>query len=136
MKTTIQLNHGPNASEFTRTDKSRPPYLTEDNMKTPKNKPSFKAIRLGLNILTAIAGIAFLPNAQAADTIQISLGYSREFLRDEQRNYGVQVKRAAMELNAAQDRLTKGMSALAERNLLLTMLYLDDATIRIEGHEQ
>lgn len=118
------------------TDESGPPCLTEDTMKTHNTKPGFKAIRIGLNILIALAGIAFLPFAQAADTIQKSLGYSREFLRGEQRNYGVQVERAAMELNAAQDRLTKGMSALAERNVLLTMLYLDDATIRIEGHEQ
>lgn len=136
MKTTLRLNLLKNADTTNFADEARPPYLTEDNMKTLKAQNDFKAIRLGLNILTALAGLTFLTSVRAADSIQQPLGYTREFLRDEQRTYGVQVERAATELNAAQDRLTKGMAALAERNLLLTMLYLDDANIRIEGHEQ
>ena len=41
-----------------------------------------------------------------------------------------------MELKAAQERFTSGLPALAERSLLLTILRLDDANIRIDGHEE
>ena len=136
MKTTSQPTHDTNTSESTSADELCPPYLIEETMNTTKPNTRSNSFRTGLSILMTITGFALPTSLRAADSIQQPLGYSREFLRDEQRTYGVQVERAATELNAAQDRLTKGMAALAERNLLLTMLYLDDANIRIEGHEQ
>ena len=83
-------------------------------------------------VLSFIFAFAF-----SATLVQAETGpYTRDFLRSEQRKFGVRIEQAVMEVKGAQDRLAGGLSGLAERNLLLAVLYLDDAAIKIDGHEQ
>lgn len=65
-----------------------------------------------------------------------ALGYSRDFLRDEQRVFSAQLDRAQSEFKAAQDRLAFGLPSLAERDLILGFLNLDAANSKMEGHEE
>ncbi len=96
---------------------------------TPLPNANFQFVRAAVALLIAF----FL----STTWIHAETGpYTREFLRDEQRVFSVQVDRAQSEVKAAQDRLAVGLPSLAERDLILGFLYLDAANARMEGHEE
>jgi hypothetical protein len=112
--------------------------MNTTNSKAPQiRKPGYGVIVTAVvGLIGAVILAPMLTQAEPAANHSQPIGYSREALRDEQRTYNAYLDRATIELKAAQDRLASGLPSLAERNLITTLLYLDAANIRMQGHEE
>lgn len=123
--------------------------LLPQEMKLEKEREAMKTIiaskTIHTHICQAIATLifglfvlGFTPSilAQATSSQTASLGYSRDFIQNEQQLASAYLDRANGELESAQQRLSDDLPALAERSLILGFLNIDVAKAKMAGEEQ
>ena len=64
------------------------------------------------------------------------LGFSRQFLKDEQQQYQARLDKTRAEIALGRDRLASGFVGPAERSLLSACLGLDAIELQMAGHQQ